>query len=99
MGGCNDDRFNVRLLGEVLFMTTLNSTEARSNFYGLLAEVNRSHQPITITGKNGNAVLVSESDWNAISETLFLMGIPGMRESMVEGLNQPISDCDSELEW
>ncbi|MBN2865414.1 MAG: type II toxin-antitoxin system Phd/YefM family antitoxin [Thiotrichales bacterium] len=80
-------------------MTTLNSTVARSNFYGLIAQVNESHQPITITGKKGNAVLIAEEDWSAINETLFLLGTPNMRESIVEGLKTPVEECDTELAW
>ncbi|WP_044407554.1 type II toxin-antitoxin system Phd/YefM family antitoxin [Thiomicrospira microaerophila] len=80
-------------------MTTLNSSEARSHFYGLLAQVNDSHQPVTITGKNGNAVLISESDWQAINETLYLLNIPGMRESIIEGMNTPLDACHEQLDW
>ena len=80
-------------------MTTLNSTEARSNLYGLIAQVNDSHQPITITGKKGNAVLISEDDWSAINETLFLMNIKGMRESIIEDMQTPIEECSENLEW
>ncbi|MBD3755978.1 MAG: type II toxin-antitoxin system Phd/YefM family antitoxin [Gammaproteobacteria bacterium] len=80
-------------------MATLNSTEARSNLYGLIAHVNESHEPVTITGKKGNAVLISESDWQSINETLYLLNIPGMRESIIEGLNTPIEDASEELDW
>ncbi|MEA1989047.1 MAG: type II toxin-antitoxin system Phd/YefM family antitoxin [Pseudomonadota bacterium] len=80
-------------------MTTLNSTEARSNLYGLIAQVNDSHQPITITGKKGNAVLISEDDWSAINETLSLLNIQGMRESIVDGMKTPIEKCDDKLDW
>ena len=80
-------------------MTILNSTVARSNFYGLIAQVNESHEPITITGKKGNAVLISEEDWSAINETLFLLSTPGMRESIVEGLQTPVDECLTELDW
>ncbi|MEA3404449.1 MAG: type II toxin-antitoxin system Phd/YefM family antitoxin [Pseudomonadota bacterium] len=80
-------------------MTTLNSTEARSNLYGLIAQVNDSHQPITITGKRGNAVLISEDDWSAINETLSLLNIQGMRESIVDGMKTPIEKCDDKLDW
>lgn len=80
-------------------MTTMTATEARKNFYTLLAEANRSHEPIHITGKRGNGVLLSEDDWSAIEETLALVSIPGMRESIIEGLKTPISECVSELDW
>ena len=80
-------------------MTTLNVTEARSRLYSLIDEATDTHQPIVITGKRGNAVLVSEEDWNAISETLHLLSVPGMRESIKEGLSQDLSDSSKELDW
>ena len=73
--------------------------EAENNFNELIEEVNLSHQPITITGKQNNAVLISQGDWSAIQETLYLLSIPNMRESIVEGLNTPMEDCDEELDW
>ena len=80
-------------------MTILNATEARSKLYSLIDETTNTHQPIVMTGKRGNAVLVSEEDWNAISETLHLMSIPGMRESIKEGMETPASECTEELDW
>ncbi|NJO80479.1 MAG: type II toxin-antitoxin system Phd/YefM family antitoxin [Cyanobacteria bacterium RM1_2_2] len=58
-----------------------------------------THQPVLIVGEQSNAVLVSEADWNAIQETLYLLSIPGMRESIHEGLNTPVEACDQELTW
>ncbi len=69
-------------------MTILNATEARAKLYTLIDERANSHQPIIMTGKRTNAVLISEEDWNAISETLHLLSIPGVRESIKEGLNE-----------
>ena len=80
-------------------MTTVNATEARSKLYALIDEASSSHQPVTITGKRGNAVLISEEDWNAINETLYLLSVPGMRESIREGLDQNLDDCSQELDW
>ena len=80
-------------------MTILNATEARSKLYNLIDETAVTHQPIVITGKRGNAVLVSEEDWNSISETLYLLSVPEMRESIKEGLNEHISKRAKELEW
>ncbi|MDZ7781887.1 MAG: type II toxin-antitoxin system Phd/YefM family antitoxin [Halioglobus sp.] len=80
-------------------MTTLNATEARSKLYALIDETSTSHQPIVITGKRGNAVLLSEADWNAINETLHLVSIPGMRESIREGMEANVDDCAPELDW
>ncbi len=80
-------------------MTTLNATEARSKLYSLIDETAQTHQPILITGKRGNAVLVSEEDWNSISETLYLLSILGMRESVRSGMEESLSDCSKELDW
>jgi prevent-host-death family protein len=80
-------------------MNILNVTEARAKLYSLIDETAASHQPVIITGKRGNAVLVSEEDWNAISETLYLLSVPGMRESIKEGLKQDLSECSQELDW
>ncbi|MBI4778585.1 type II toxin-antitoxin system Phd/YefM family antitoxin [Candidatus Desantisbacteria bacterium] len=80
-------------------MTTLTTTEARARLYNLLDEVALSHQPIQITGKRANAVLITEEDWRVIQETLYLLSIPGMRESIREGLETPIEKCSKELKW
>ncbi len=80
-------------------MTILNVTEARANLYKLIDETTQSHTPITITGKRGNAVLLAEEDWNAISETLHLVSIPGMRKSIKQGLTENIAECTKELDW
>lgn len=80
-------------------MIILNATEARSKLYSLIDEASDSHQPIVITGKRSNAVLVSEEDWNAISETLNLLAIPGMRESIKEGLETSVDECSEALDW
>ncbi|MEP5763604.1 MAG: type II toxin-antitoxin system Phd/YefM family antitoxin [Halieaceae bacterium] len=80
-------------------MSTLNATEARSKLYALIDETQKTHKPITITGKRGNAVLLAEEDWNAISETLYLLALPGMRESIREGIDTPLDDLSNELDW
>ncbi len=80
-------------------MNILNVTEAKAKLYTLIDETAASHQPVIITGKRGNAVLVSEEDWNAISETLYLLSIPGIRESIKEGMKQDLSECSQELDW
>ena len=80
-------------------MNILNATEARSKLYNLIDEAASSHQPIVITGKRSNAVLISEEDWNAIAETLFLVSIPGMHDSIKEGLALDLSECSKELDW
>ena len=80
-------------------MTTISATEARKQLYKLLDEVSQSHEPIQITGKRGNAVLVSEDDWRAVQETLYLVSIPGMRESILEGMAMPADELEGELDW
>ncbi len=80
-------------------MQTLSASNARTNLYRLIDEAASSHQPVTITGKRNNAVLVSEDDWAAIQETLFLLSVPNMRESLREGMATPISELSSNLDW
>lgn len=80
-------------------MTGITATEARSKLYRLIDETAESHQPITITGKRNKAILVSEEDWSAIQESLYLLSVPGMRESIREGMDTPVNECDEELEW
>jgi len=80
-------------------MTTFNATEARSKLYALIDETTDTHQPIVITGKRGNAVLLAEDDWKAINETLHLLSVPGMRESIQEGMAANLDECDQELDW
>ena len=80
-------------------MTILTATEARKRLYNLVDDVAESHDPIQIVGKRNSAVLLSEEDWRAIQETLFLTSMPGMRESILEGLKTPVEKCDEGLEW
>ena len=79
--------------------TVLTASEARANLYRLIDETAESHEPIAITGKRANAVLVSESDWNAMQETLYLLSIKGMRESIKDGMAQPPETLAKELDW
>jgi prevent-host-death family protein len=80
-------------------MQTLSASEARANLYRLMDQTAESHQPITIAGKRHDAVLVSAEDWQAIQETLFLMAVPGMRESIKEGMAETIDACAKGLDW
>lgn len=80
-------------------MSTLTASEARAKLYRLIDEAAESHVPIRITGKRNSAVLVSEEDWAAVQETVYLLSIPGMRESIREGMNTPVDDCATELDW
>lgn len=80
-------------------MGVLSATEARKRLYALIDEVGQSHEPIQITGKRGNAVLLSEDDWRSIQETLHLVSIPGMRESILEGMATPLHELSSDPGW
>ena len=80
-------------------MPTLSATEARTKLYRLIDQASISHEPIVITGKRGNAVLISEDDWRSIQETIYLLNIPGMRESIREGLATPLEDCTEDIDW
>jgi len=80
-------------------MTTLNVTEARANLYKLIDDTTVNHEPVVITGKRGNAVLLAEDDWKAINETLHLLSVPGMRESILEGMQESIDSAATELNW
>jgi len=78
---------------------TISVSQARSNIFKLIDEINEDHTPVIITGKKNDAVMLSLEDWNAIQETLYLISIPGMRESIIEGLNTPLEECVDEVEW
>jgi prevent-host-death family protein len=80
-------------------MTTFSASEARKRFYKLVKEVKETHEPVQIVGRKNSAILIAEEDWRAIQETLYLMSIPGMRKSIIEGLNTPIEETDEEPGW
>ena len=80
-------------------MTTLKASDARSRLYRLIDQAASTHEPVLISGKRNSAVLVSEEDWRSIEETLFLLSVPGMRESILDGMNTPLSKCLKELKW
>ena len=80
-------------------MAILSATEARKRLYSLVDEVKDSHNPIQIVGKRSSAVLISEEDWRAIQETLYLTSIPGMRESIRKGMATPVEECIEEPGW
>jgi len=80
-------------------MDTITSSEARTRLYGLLDETAQSHRPLLITGRRTNAVLVAEEDWRAIQETLYLLSVPGMRKSILEGMKTPVSRCAKKVSW
>jgi len=80
-------------------MQTLTASQARSNLYRIIDEAATNHEPVVITGKRNNAVLISTEDWASIQETMYLLSVPGMRESIADGLQTPIAECAKELEW
>ncbi len=80
-------------------MSTLTASEARAKLYRLIDEAAQSHTPIRISGKRHNAVLVSEEDWASVQETLYLLSVPGMPESIKEGMESPIEECSEKLKW
>ncbi len=80
-------------------MTIVSVSEARKRLYSLVDEVRESHEPVQIVGKRNSAVLVSEEDWRALQETLYLSSIPGMRDSIRAGLETPVEECDEDPGW
>ena len=80
-------------------MHTLTASEARANLYRLIDDAEASHEPITISGKRSSAVLVSASDWSAIQETLYLLAVPKMRESIKTGMAEPLAKSAKALKW
>ncbi len=80
-------------------MSTINITNAMKNLYNLVKEVNKTHEPLEIIGKENNAILIGEQDWRNIQETLHLSLIPGMRESIIEGMKTPASELSNDLDW
>ena len=80
-------------------MTTLTASEARAGLYRLIDQTAETHQPVVISGKRANAVLVSEEDWSAIQETLYLLAIPGMSEYIKYSMGDPLYKCKRALKW
>jgi prevent-host-death family protein len=80
-------------------MITVTATKARGTLYSLINEVRESHEPIQITGKHGNAVLISEEDWRSIRETLFLHSIPGMVDSIKQARAEGFEHAAGDLDW
>ena len=80
-------------------MTTLTASEARASLYRLIDQAAESHKPVVISGKRANAVLISEEDWGAIQETLYLLSIPGLRESVREAMAEPLSKSKKVVKW
>jgi len=86
---------------EVIEMLNTNITNFRKNIFGLLEQTIKYNEPVNISTKDGNAVIISEEDYNDLMETLYLNSIPGMREKIIEGRNTPLDDCipENEVDW
>ena len=80
-------------------MKVISASKARAHLYRLLDEAAESHEPIEITSKRSNAILIDKKDWKAAQETLYLLSIPRMRESIRKGLKTPIEKCSEKLDW
>jgi len=80
-------------------LNTISISNIRKNIYNIIKNISNSHKPLLITGKNGNAVLISEEDWNSVQETLYLLSIPGMRNDIKKGLETPVEECSEDLPW
>jgi prevent-host-death family protein len=85
--------------GKESTMQTLSASDARANLYRLMDQAAESHQPIVITGKRHDSILLSAEDWRAIQETLYLLSVPDMRESVKEGMAESVDECAKELDW
>lgn len=93
-------RFSVRYrLLETAMTKPITASEARASLYRLIDQTTESHQPILISGKRSSAVLLSADDWQAIQETLYLLSVPGMRESIKKGMAEPLAKSARELKW
>ena len=92
-------RYNVHK--EVSKMLNTNITNFRKNIFGLLEQTIKFNEPVNVSTKDGNAVIISEEDYNGLMETLYIYSIPNMKEKIIEGLNTPISECvaEDEVEW
>jgi prevent-host-death family protein len=79
----------------------INASAARQNFFRLIESAIKNHQPVTVNSKQGNVVIISEEDYRAIQETLYLLNVPGMRESIVEGIKESPEECvkAGEIKW
>lgn len=80
-------------------MKSITASQARTNLYRLLDDTAESHEPVQISGKRNNAVLIAEEDWNAMQETLYLISLPGMRKSIRKGLETPLQETSEEPGW
>lgn len=93
-------RYNVHIK-EVVAVINTNITNFRKNIFALLNQTIKFNEPVNISTKDGNAVIISEDDYNGIMETLYLSSAPGMKEKITEGLQTPLDNCipESEVQW
>jgi antitoxin YefM len=91
----------IMYIKEVNKMLNTNITNFRKNIFGLLEQTIKYNEPVNISTKDGNAVIISEEDYNGLMETLYLNSIPGMKEKIIDGMNTPLGDCipENEVEW
>lgn len=80
-------------------MNAYTPTQARANLFKLIEETNQSHSPVYIIGKNSKAVLLSEDDYRSMMETLYIMSIPGMKDSILKASKAPLSDFSETIDW
>lgn len=76
-------------------MAIMNATKARNNFFKLIDTALTTHEPVYVTSKNGNVVLLSEEDYRSIQETMYLCSIPGLKDKIVQGINTPLEECQT----
>ena len=96
-----DVRYNVHIKAEVIHMQSANATSFRKNIFSMLEQTIKYNEPVSITTKDGTAILISEEDYNGLMESLFLCSLPGMKEMIIDGLNTPTQDClpESKVVW
>lgn len=82
-------------------VTNVNITNFRKNIFGLLEQTIKYNEPVNISTKDGNAVILSEEDYNGLIETLYISSVPGLKEHLIEGMNTPLSECvpEEEVQW
>lgn len=94
-----DVRYNVRIGGDSMLNTSI--TNLRKNLFSFFEQTIKFNEPVNVTTKEGNAVIISEEEYNNMMETMYLLSVPGMKEKVLEGLQTPLSECvpESEVEW
>jgi antitoxin YefM len=82
-------------------MKNVNITNFRENLYRMIKQAIKYNELVNISTKDGNAIIMSEDDYNSLMETLYLCSVPGMRKRIMEGLKTPVSECipENEVEW